>query len=1153
MPNKTLARITALDAAIEWYTREKYKTLDSSRWSDLQGKMDEHREELAKLLRSIGIDENRPQDEAWGWAIRYNEQIRKKWQNCDQAAPLAKQQAMEEIDELNEKRRLKLEKISKEDCQVTLLGWVNPKNRKLIPKEAISVVEPSSQKQTTEDASSQQDAQPCSSIVDTDVAMTEAPDISPQASGNNASEQTTMVTVEDVTAGEHNDAMDVDEDLFGDDSDFCDEYPALAAPIEANNAGDLPLSPVPASSQNPNNEQAGEVPKPSLHSAEAMVAAEPQAIPVDSNTAPVQAGALSTVPVSTLETNDNQIDRTLGGVPTFFNDGFVAIQGPQVAGVVDTRIPILNETEEALFEELIDVSLLEQDVQQNDAPAQQELMLAPVENTINQVASVPQGIPVTANQVDQVVNPPTEVASSNGDFKSSAEWNEHPDIPTLEEFLQFMDEPTQQTIRTIGWAKIQKFVQPDKIHYAQLDVFAFAPPEVQETMLAEYEECYRSGGQFTLPLLQSHWNDPEFSGRTPICVNLSNFVVQMYPITDTPPDEIAIEQVQPEAHPVLQSTPECSGSFDLDTFDFGSFDFSGPIELEEIVNDFADVNGDQFPSSIEDVHQTVENSMILDATGHPPQHQNLLQSPAPLIPNKPAQAKKDAAAKKAAQGKKSAPTKRKTATPKKKGTELPLQAPVDESTFGQFVQGNVFENPITPVQEVGDGLDDWASAWCQRSWSEEDPGPKNRTPAELARLQQLGMTFNQGMSAAYQNPSPNASLNLVGAINGHLSHFAPNDTNVNSSIGASISGEQQTSATPAKRSHRGRPAAPPETLRRNRTRKLKHPESPQKVPSGKYTRRKSKLSVSSNSESSGSPQQLENASGQPTVYYEAAPNRRLGLDTSPEDWVAQSTNKRKRAKPAKETSRKARKTQQPTALPSQSSQAADTSVLSGDGRFRAILPRPAPPQEFTNGMQAPALAAESLEHSYGSINVPEPMTFGHSFPVQQAAEPYMGMATNVPPQVSQQWLQQLPPGTMMPQQNFLHGMSLGIGMSFNGGMQGLAAGMQSTFEQPMQQPTQQTGLQGMQKAGPDDMVDSDDESDDEIMRQLRKTESKLKRQEGRLRRIADLQAKIRQNEMVLAGGAFNGRMMIGGGGGGVDLVDLTQLTTSGHQTDRYQN
>lgn len=1113
-----------MDAAIEWYTREKYKTLDSSRWSDLQGKMVEHRKELAKLLRSIGIDENRPQDEAWGWAIRYNEQIRKKWQDCDQAAPLAKQQAMEEIDELNEKRRLKLEEISKEDCRVTLLGWVNPKNRKLIPKEAISVVEPSSQKQTTEDASSQQDAQPCSSIVDTDVAMTEAPDTSPQASGNNASEQTTMATVEDATAGEHNDAMDVDEDLFGDDLDFCDESTAFAAPIEANNASELPSSPVPASSQNPDNEQAVEVPKPSLHSAEAMVAAEPQTIPVDSSTAPVQARALSTMPVSTLETNDNQVDRTLGDVPTFFNDNFSGSQSPQVAGIVGTRVPILNEAEEALFEELIDVSLLEQDVQQDEAPAQQELMLAPVEEPINQVAAVPQGIPVTANQGDQVVNPPTEVASLNGDFKSSAEWNEHPDIPTLEEFLQFMDQPTQQTIRTIGWAKIQKFVQPDKTHYAQLDVFAFAPPEVQETMLAEYEECYRSGGQFTLPLLQSHWNDPEFSGRTPICVSFSNFVVQMYPIADSPPDEVAIEQVQPEAQPVLQSTPDCSGSFDLDTFDFGSFDFSGPIELEEIVNDFADVNGDQFPLSIEHVHETVESSMVPDATGHPSRHQNLLQSPAPLIPNKPAQAKKNAAAKIAAQGKKSAPAKRKTATPKKKkGAELPLQAPVDESTFGQFVQGNVFEDPIISVQEVGDGLDDWASAWCQRSWSEEDPEPKNRTPAELARLQQLGMNFNRGMCAAYQNPSPNASLNLVGAINGHLSHFAPNGTNVNSLIGASVSVEQQTSATPAKRSHRGRPAAPVETLRRNRTRKLKHPESPQKVPSGKYTRRKSKLSGSSNSESSGSPQQPENASGQPTVYYEAAPNRRLGLDTSPEDWVAQSTNKRKRAKPAKETTRKAQKTQQPTALPLQSSQAADTSVLSGDGRYRAILPRPAPLQEFSNGMQAPALAADSPEHSYGSINVPEPMMFDHSFPVQQAAEPYMGMPTNAPPQVSPQWLQQLPPGTMMPQQNFLHGISSGIGMGFNGGMQGPATGMQSTFEQPMQQPTQQIGLQGMQKAGLDDMVDSDDESDDEIMRRLRKTERKMKRQEKALRRIAEMEDKMRQNEMVLAGGPFNGQ------------------------------
>lgn len=572
-----MAKITALDAAIEWYTREKYKTLDSSRWSGLQGKIDEHRVELAKLLRSIGIDETRPQDEVWGWAIRFNEQIRKKWQDCDQTAPLAKHEAMEEIDELNEKRRLKLEAISIEDCRVTLLGWVNPKNRKSLPKETIPTVEPPQQQQTAEDSSSQQDAQPSSSIVDTDVAMTEAPDASPQASSNNASEQATLTTAEDVALGAHSDTMDVD-DLFGDDFGFHDEPPAFTAPIEANNASELPLNPVPASSEDPeDNKQAVEVPRPSLRPAEAVVAAEVQAIHIDSNSGPIQDDALSTVPVLTLEANGNQFDRILGDVPTF-NDDFGGTQSRQVAEAVGPRVPILNEAEEALFEELIDVSLLEQDVQQDLAPAQEEPMLAPVEDPIN--------------QADTVVNPATEVTSLNGDFKSSAEWNEYPDVPTLEEFLQFVDEPTQQTIRAIAWEKIQKFVQLEKFHYAQLDVFAFAPPEVQETMLVEYEECHQAGGQLTLPLLQSHWNDPEFSARTPICVNFSNFVVQMYPITETPPDEIFNEQVQPPAQPVVQDTSDPLGSFDLDTFDFGSFDFSGPIELEEIVNEFADVNGD---------------------------------------------------------------------------------------------------------------------------------------------------------------------------------------------------------------------------------------------------------------------------------------------------------------------------------------------------------------------------------------------------------------------------------------------------------------------------------------------------------------------------------------------------------------------------------
>lgn len=539
--------------------------------------------------------------------------------------------------------------------------------------------------------------------------------------------------------------------------------------------------------------------------------------------------------------------------------------------------------------------------------------------------------------------------------------------------------------------------------------------------------------------------------------------------------------------------------------------------------------------------------MIPDATGYSPPHQNLLQSPAPLICDKPAQAKNGAAAKKAAQGNKSAPAKRKNATPKKKVTGLPLQAPVDESTFSRFAQGEAFQDPITPAQEVGDGLGDWASAWCQRSWSEEDPEPKNRTPAELARLQQLGMNFNQGMTA-----SPNTSLNLVGAINSHLSLAAPNDANANALIDAPTPVEQQAPATPAKRSHRGRPAAPVTALRKLRTRKLKHPESPQKVPSGKYTRRKSKSPASNSSESSDSPHQHENTSGQPTVYYEAAPNRRLGLDTSPEDWVAQSTNKRKRAKPAKETSRKAQKTRQSTPVPLQSSQAGNGSVLNGNGRYRALLPRPAPVQGTASSTQAPAPAADSPEHSYGSINVPEPMAFGHSSPVQQAAETYMGMLFNAQPQISQQGFQQVPRGDMMPQQSFQHGMgsSMGMGMGFDGSMHGYATGLHSNLQQPMQQPD----LHGMQSAGLGDMVDSDsdDELHKEIMRRLRKTEKKAMQQKA-LRRIAEMEAEMQQDAMAMAGGLLNGPMMKGGDKGGTDIVDLTQLDASSYQTGGYQN
>ncbi|ROV92008.1 hypothetical protein VMCG_09559 [Cytospora schulzeri] len=1127
-PKKTLERITALDAAIEWYTREKFKTLDTSRWGDLQEKIGEHREELAKLLQSIGIDENRPQDEAWGWAIRFNEQIRQKWQDCDQTDPLAKHKTMEEIDELNETRRLKLEAISKEDCPVTLMGWVSPKKRKPLPKEAIPTAEPSPKQQTTdEDASSQSGVQPPASIVNTDVAMTEGPDASTQANGDKVPEQATITTAEYATGVAHNDAMDVDDDLFGGDFGFADECPDLVAPVEANGTSEPINDSVPAPSQTIDGKmQVVESPKASLPFVEAAVAPEPQVIPVDSNAAQIQEGDLSTVPIFTLETNGNQDNCILGSVPTSFNDDFVATQNPQAAEVLGTRVPVLNAAEEALFEELIDVSLLEDNARQDQVSAGQEHTLAPVEDSMNQSAVVPQDIPVIVNQGDAVVDQATEVTNFNGDFKSSAEWNEYSDVPTLEEFLQFIDEPTQQTIRAIAWEKLQKFVQPDEIHRAQLDVFAFSPPEVQEAMLAEYEESHQNGGQLTLPLYQSHWNDPMFSGRTPICVNLTNFVVQMYPLTETPPDEIVNEQVQLVAQPLVPAAqpvvPDTSGSFDLESFDlesfdFGSFDFSGPIELEDIVNHFADVSGDQAGSSTEHVQETVEGSVVPEATGYSSPDQHPLQSPAQVTSNKPAQAKKGAATKKATQRKKSAPAKRKTATRKKKGTELPLQAPVDENTFGQFVQGDVVEDVVTPAQEVGDGLDDWASAWCQRTWSEEDPEPKDLTPAELARLQQLGMSFNQGMYTASLNPSPNTSSNLIGAINGHLSQAAPNGVNTNALVGAPAPVAQEAPATPAKRSHRGRPAAPVNTLRKNRTRKLKHPESPQKVPSGKYTRRKSKSPGSTSSESSV-PQQPENAPEQSTVYYEAAPNRRLGLDTSPEDWVAQSKNKRKRAKPAKETTRKAQKTQQPSPVSLQSSPPGSTDALNGKSPYRAILPRPTHAQPPSNGTHVPAPAADTPEHSYGSVNARAPMAFGQSSPVQQAAGPYMGltmgMPSNAPAQVSQPGFQQMPQGNMIPQQKFQHGMGMGL----NGGMQSSTPDMHSTLKQPVQQSMKQPGLQGMQNAGLADMVDSDsdDELHEEIMRRLRKTEKKAMQQKA-LRRIAEMEAEMREDAMVIAG------------------------------------
>lgn len=1114
-----MAKITALDAIIEWYTREEYQVLNASRWGSLKRKIAEHRKELTNLLQSIGIDENRPQDEAWGWVIRLNEQIRKEWLNCDQNDPLAKRKVMEGIDEMNEKRWLELEAISKEDCRVNLLGWVSIKDRKPLPDEAISKVEPSSQQQTTEHASSQQACHPSAPISITDVAMTEGTDTSTQFNGDD--EQATLTAAEDAAVGVQIDATNGDASLFDNGLDFCDEFRDFAAALEANNASEHFLEPVSAYLQDLN--QVAELPNSPLPSTQVMIATEPQVIAVDGNTVDFHAEALSTVP-----TVDQGLS-SLGSVPTFFKDDIGATQSPQLAKVVVTGHSDLTEAEEAFFEELIDVSAFEQDVQQDQVPIQQEPMLAPVEDVIYQTTPVPQGVPFIVDQDNAVTSQTTEVLRIHGAFKSSAEWNERPDIPTLDEFLQFMDESTKRQIRAHGWSKIQEFVQLDTIHPAQLDVFAFAPPEVQGPMLAEYEKCHQDGGQFILPLLQSHCNDAEYSARAPMCVCFSSFVVQMYPATETESDEVVDEQAQP----TVQDTIKTSGLFDLGSFNFGTSECPGPIDLEDIVNEFADSNGDQSTSPIEDVqdtiegvHDTIAESMTSDISSQSSQHQDYLQALAPIIVDKPAQEINGATTEEVARGKKSAPAKakRKTATPKKtiaprrKGPDLPLQPPVDETIFVQLAKGDVVEHPSIPAQEVGNRLGEWASPWCHRSWSEEDPVPMDRTPAELARLQQLGMSYNRGTYAGPLIPSPNASASLVGAIKDHVSRAVPNGANAHASTGFPARVEQQTLAKPTKRSHPGRPAAPVDLLKKTRTRKLKHPESPQKAPSGKYTRRTSKSPGSDKSDSSVSPQQPENVSGQAMVYYGAAPNRRLGLDTSPEDWVAQSTNKRKRAQPAKGTPRKAQKIQQSTNAPLQLIQADDASILNGNGRYRTILPSPAPAQAMHNGMQAPDLVADSPEYSHASMNAPEPMMLAYSSPApQQVAEPSMGpltgMPRNVPAQPSQQSFQQTSEGNVMQQQVFQREISSITGMGVIRGMQGSATGMHSTLKQGMQQ----SGSQGMEKAGLDDTVDSDDDSDDEVMRRLRKMERKVKRQKEALLRIAEMEEEMRRNELALAG------------------------------------
>ncbi|KUI62181.1 hypothetical protein VP1G_09309 [Cytospora mali] len=1150
---KTLARITALDAAIEWYTREKYKTLNPSTWLDLQRKIDGHKGELVKLLQCIGIDENRPHDEAWGWVIRYNEQIRKQWQDCDKDDHIAKHKAMEAMDEMNEKRRLKLEEIHKEDCRITLLGWVNPKDRKPLPKEVITTVEPSPQQAFDSSAPN----------YDPDVAMTEAPSASPQVNGNSVSESATELTPEDVNACTSKDAMDVDDDtsIFGGDFDFCDESLNIAAPIETTDTIESLLDPVltssesltnnedaveallgivPASLQNTNNnEEVVEVTMPSLISAEGVAAAEPQPTSGDSNAAPVLEEALSAVPTVAVEVDGIQDEETFGSTPTSSVDKFET-QFPQVAEAGGAEVPHLTEAERTLFVDFLEEAVLEQDVQQHQVSTEQEPMPAPMDDHFNQ-AAVPQDVPVIANQGEPIVIEDTEVASSHGGFKSSAEWNVYPEIPTLEEYLQGIDEGTQQKLRADAWAKLHKFLQLEMFHYKQLDVFAFATPEFQEMMLVEYEKCYQEGRQHVLPLWEILEMSEDLSSRDPICVSFSNFVVRMCPPTESQPSETVNEQAQPAAQDVFDPL----GSFELsDSLDTSGTVHSSEVNFDEFLNDIADVSGDwnYAPFVTEHTQENIEEPTASITPAHPSQQQNTLGSPAPIMCDSPVQAKTSAAARKAAQGKKSVAAAKKTAATKKpatskksKGPDLPIQTPVDETTFGQFAQGDVVESPFTPAQvqsEVDDNnLGDWASAWCQRSWSQEDPEPKNHTPAELARLQQLGVNFNQGMRTAFLNPSPNTSSNLVGAINDHLFQTDPPEADANTSTDVLTAGEQQAFVTPAKRSHRGRPSAPVSALRKKRTRELKFPDSPQKVPSGKYTRRNTKSPGSSNSDDGVQSQELDIASEQPTVYYEAAPNRRLGLDTSPEDWVAQSTNKRKRAKPAKSTPRKAQKTQQPTPMSSetlQSSTASNSGIVSKNGPYRAILPRPVPVRGPSNGVQTPAPAADNFEQSHAipiqrhvatplmqnerqtSICVSEPMTPDSFSSVQQAAGsdvgPRIGMPPNVSVQGPQRSFQQMPQDNMVAQQNLQHRMSSGMGMGFNGGMQGFAMGTQSRFNQPMQQ-------SGMQHAGQGGMEDSDSDRDhDKIMRRLHKTERKMMRKEA-LRKIEMMEAKMRQDDI----------------------------------------
>ncbi|KAK7746646.1 hypothetical protein SLS53_001831 [Cytospora paraplurivora] len=1157
IPQKTLATVTALDAAIEWYTREKYKVLDTSRWSDLQKKIDNHKEKLIKLLRAIGIDKMRPQDQAWDCVIRLNEHVRGLWQGCDKSDPLAMHKAMEKIDEMCEKRRLTLGTIHKEDCPVTLVGWIKLKDRKPLPQEPVTTSKPASRQQAIDDGSTSQMSECSCPKICSDNAMSELSANDLQANGDNIAEPAGFTTVGTVDARTSNDAMDVDDNdsVFGGDLDTREKSPNIAAPAEADHACE-PFDLVTESSQDTDGNQniiVGPT-KVSLPPAEPVVTAEPQAISIDSNAAQT---------FITPETNGIQDESACNSLSTFSNAGSSANQDLHIPGIENTDSSssfLLDDEEAQQFAKLIAyVYQEEQTTQQVQVPTEQEYMPIPADtdhdqvialpqepmpvipkSVHDQVAALPQELPVIAKQDEAVTNRDTEVASPSGDFKSSAEWNIYPSIPTLEEYLKTVDHSTQQRMREAAWATLIPFVRSlETFSHQQLDIFAFAPPHAQQMMLADYERSYQDGGQFSLPLPSYLGAEPDVTTQELTCVSFWNFVVQLCTPTETQPEKIPNVQAESAAQDPLNSLDM------LDSTDLTSYD---------TFTDFPETFEDNTLSSVEPVGEAVEKSkhpawIPID----PPdlsQQRDLLTSPAPLMVNKPTRAKNGAAAKKAAGVKKPAPAKKRTATPKKtKGPELPIQTPIEEGTFSVCSQDDAVEGLIAPAGfpgEAGDDLGDWASVWCQQSWSQEEPEPVQRTPAELARLQQLGMTYNQCMHNASLKPSPISST-LAGATNSHPSQVAGIGASALASTEPPDLVEQRASTKPA-RSHRGRPAAPNPALRQNRTRELKYPDSPRKVPSGKYTRRKTNSPASSNTDDGLSPQQSSNSPAQPTPYYEAAPNRRLGLDTSPEDWVAQRASKRKRTQPAKQTPRKAQRTQELTSMSlasSESGQTVNAGVASENVHYQAILPRPTLSQGPCNFSQTPSPAAGTPEGHHGlAARIPSrtPITQNkrlNAFCVSQSTTPDTSTS-------NQRVAAAVP--------------YMGTNMGFNGGMQG------------MQRSPMNIGKRSMGLGDGDDGDDSDDEYA-EIMRQHRKLQKQVAKQQALLE-IERMQAEMQQiaagrkkgsmNDQMFGGnmmpankgkisGMFGGQMINVGDKRGTDSVDLTQTDASSYLSGSLQN